>query len=62
MDENAGSCGVINLSDWRERRPSQERTPLEGYALDRCEATLNRRAWDSFAYWHAIYVPERGKS
>lgn len=44
------------------RRASQERTPLEGCALDRCEETFSRRAWDSFAYWHAIYVLKRRKS
>ncbi len=62
MSEEPPHCDVISLCDRRGRRTAMEHTSLENHALDRCEETFIMRAWDSFRYWHAIYVRERAKS
>ena len=63
MSEKFHRCDVItDFSEWYERRYVREHAPLASYALDKCEETFRRCAWDSFAYWHAIYVRERRKA
>jgi tRNA nucleotidyltransferase (CCA-adding enzyme) len=63
MNDKSQRCNVVTtFEEWYERRYARQHGPLAGYALDRCEETFTRRAWDSFAYWHAIYVRERRKA
>jgi hypothetical protein len=58
-DKLRGSDVVIDLRDRYERRNTRESDALAAYALDRCEEMFRLRAWDSFGYWHAIYVRQR---
>jgi len=63
MSEEIDRCDVIaDFWEWYERRYVGKHAPLARYALDRCEEAFRRCAWDSFGYWHAIYVRERRKA
>jgi hypothetical protein len=63
MSERTQSCDIAtDFEEWYERRYARQHELLARYALDRCEETFTRRAWASFAYWHAIYVRERRKA
>ena len=63
MSEQSSHCDVVaDFWEWYEGRHAREHSPLAGYALARCEETFTLREWDSFGYWHAIYVRERRKA
>jgi hypothetical protein len=51
---------IVDFWEWYRRREARHRNPLAGYALDKCEETFSKCEWNSFAYWHAIYLRERG--
>lgn len=53
---------VVNFGEWTDRSDTRERTPLAEYALNRCEEMFAARAWESFGYWHAVYVRERQRA
>jgi hypothetical protein len=46
---------------WYQRRQERQRGPLANHALAKCEEALIRCEWDSFGYWHTIYLRERSK-
>jgi hypothetical protein len=53
---------IVDFWEWYRRREARRQNPLASYALDKCEDAFLWRDWNSFAYWHAIYLRERPKS
>jgi hypothetical protein len=53
---------IVDFWEWYQRREARRYNTLASYALDKCEDAFLRRKWNSFAYWHAIYLRERPKS
>lgn len=51
--------GIVDFWDWYRRRKSGKSNPLASYALNKCEETFRKCDWNSFGYWHAIYLRER---
>jgi hypothetical protein len=52
---------VVDFWEWYQRREARY-NPLASYALDKCEEMSQKRQWDSFGYWHTIYLRERRKA
>jgi hypothetical protein len=50
---------IVQFWEWYERRYATAHGPVANLALDKCEDALVRRDWETFAYWHAIFVRER---
>jgi hypothetical protein len=61
IEDARGHDVVADFWEWYQRREARRCSPLASYALDKCEETFGRRQWDSFSYWHRIYVRERVK-
>jgi hypothetical protein len=53
---------IVDFWEWYQRREARRYDPLASLALDKCEDALASRDWESFGYWHAIYLRERPKS
>jgi hypothetical protein len=53
---------ITNFWDWYRRRYAPERGLIADLALEKCEETFKRRAWDDFGYWYKIYRRERTKT
>jgi hypothetical protein len=51
---------VVDFWEWYQRREAHL-SPLASCALEKCEETFTKCDWDSFCYWHAIYLRERPK-
>jgi len=52
---------ITNFWDWYRRRYTAERGVIADFALDKCEETFRKCAWDDFGYWYQIYRRERAK-
>ena len=52
---------VVDFWEWYQRRQERRYNPLASHALDKCEHALASCDWDSFAFWHKIYLRERSK-
>ena len=52
---------VVDFWEWYQRREARL-SPLASCALEKCEKTFTKYDWDSFGYWHAIYLRERPKN
>jgi hypothetical protein len=62
MFEKARNYDVIaDFWKWHQGRQERQSNPLANHALDKCEEALIRCEWDSFGYWHKIYLRERSK-
>jgi hypothetical protein len=49
---------IVSFWEWYRQREARY-NPLVSYALDKCEETFGKCEWESFAYWHKVYVRER---
>jgi len=52
---------IVDFWEWYRRREAGKSNRLASYALDKCEETFKKCEWNSFGYWHAIYLRERPK-
>jgi hypothetical protein len=53
---------IVDFWEWYRRRQAGQCNPLASYALDKCEETFRKCEWNTFGYWHAIYLRERPKA
>jgi hypothetical protein len=49
---------IVDFWQWYRRRQEQQYNPLASLALDKCEEAFARCDWNSFGYWHTIYLRE----
>ena len=61
VDGVRGYDVVVDFWEWYRRREARL-NPLASHALDKCEETFRKCEWNSFGYWHAIYLRERPKA
>ena len=53
---------IVDFWEWYQNRKTRYYNPVAEHALDKCEEMLKQRQWESFGYWHRIYLRERRKS
>lgn len=53
---------IVDFWEWYQNRNARYYNPVAEHALDKCEEMLQRRQWESFGYWHRIYLRERRKN
>ena len=45
--------------EWYRQHERSCKSPLCGFALDKCEETFLHRDWQGFGYWHSVFLRER---
>jgi hypothetical protein len=61
IEKTHGYDVIVDFWEWYQRRNDPKYDPLASLALDKCEESVMNREWDSFGYWHAIYLRQRSK-